>query len=152
MQKSVFLMMQLLCRYRKKQKIVISITNYTTLICSDLINILPDFKNATPNLNLNIFWIKTSIAMKFSALNDSINEVYPLKISLSSDKFNVLKTSSIEDRGRLFSETIGIIRIFCCFHPLQIDKMILFDNLIWHPHQRRVKSYDVSMLDYFFFP
>ena len=61
--------------------------------------------------------------MNLSALCSSISVVYPLKISLSSDKFYVLKTSSIEDRGHLFSETIGISRIFCCFHPLQIDKI-----------------------------
>ena len=54
--------------------------------------------------------------------------VYPLKISSSSDKFNVLKTSSIEDRGHLISETIGISRSFCCFHSLQTDKMIVSDN------------------------
>ena len=68
--------------------------------------------------------------MNFSALYSSIIVVYPLKISLSSDKFNVFKTPSNEDRGHLISETIGISRIFCCFHPLQIDKMIAFDNLI----------------------
>ena len=53
--------------------------------------------------------------------------VYPLKIALSSDKFNVLKRTSIEYRGHLFSETIGISRNFCCFHPLQIKNMM---NLI----------------------
>ena len=74
----------------------------------------------------NIFWIKNSIVMILSTLCSSIIAVYPLKISLSSDKFNVPKTSSIEDRG----ETIGISFIFCCFHPLQINKMIVFDNLI----------------------
>ena len=68
--------------------------------------------------------------MNFSALHSSIIVVYPLKISLSSNKLNIFKTSSIEDRGHLISETIGISRIFCCFHPLQIDKMIVFDNLI----------------------
>ena len=52
-----------------------------------------------------------------------------LKIILSSDKSNVLKTSFIEDRDHLFSETIGISHIFCCLHPLKIDKMIVFDNL-----------------------
>ena len=89
-----------------------------------------DFKNATPRLNFNIFSMKNSIAMNFSAFYSSIMVVYPLKISFSSDKFNVLKTSSIEDRGRLISETIGISRIFCCFHPLQTAKMIVFDDLI----------------------
>ena len=68
--------------------------------------------------------------MNFSALYSSIIVVYPLKISLPSDKFNVLKTSAIEDRGHLISETIGIRHIFCRFHPLQTDKMIVFDNLI----------------------
>ena len=48
--------------------------------------------------------------------------LYSLKMALSSDKFNVLKTSSIEDKGRLISKTIGIRCIFCCFHPLQTDK------------------------------
>ena len=58
---------------------------------------------------------------------------------MSSDKFNVLKTSSIEDRDHLTSETIGISCIFCCFHPLQTGKMIVFDNLICHPHYRRIR-------------
>ena len=68
--------------------------------------------------------------MNFNALYSSIIVVYPLKFSLSSDKSDVLKTSSIEDRGRLISGTIGISRSFCCFHPLQSDKMIVFDNKI----------------------
>ena len=68
--------------------------------------------------------------MNFSALYSSIIVVYPLNISWSSDKFNILKTSSIEDRGHLISETIGISRIFCCFHSLQTNKIIVFDNLI----------------------
>ena len=74
--------------------------------------------------------MKNSIAMNLNAFYSSIMVVYPLKISLSSDKFNVLKTSSIEDRGHLISETIDISRIFCFFHPLQSDKMIVFDDLI----------------------
>ena len=41
-------------------------------------------------------------------------------------------------------------RIFCSFHPHQIDKMVVFDNLIWHPHYRRIKSYAVSTLDFVF--
>ena len=45
--------------------------------------------------------------MNFSALYSSIIVVYPLLISLSSDEFNVLKTSSIEDRDHLISETLG---------------------------------------------
>ena len=85
--------------------------------------------------------------MNFSMLYSSIIVVYPLKISLSLDKFNGFKTSSIEDSGHLISETIGISRIFCCFHRLQIDKMIVFDNLIWHPYYKRIKSYAVSTLD-----
>ena len=44
--------------------------------------------------------------MNFSALYSSIIVVYPLKISLSSNKFNVLKTSSIEDRGHFISEQL----------------------------------------------
>ena len=68
--------------------------------------------------------------MYFSAFYSSIMLVYPLNISLSSDKINVVKTSSIEDRGHLISETIGINRIFSCFHPLQTDKMIVDDDLI----------------------
>ena len=68
--------------------------------------------------------------MNFSALYSSTNVVYLLKISLSSDKFYVMKTSSIEDGGHLISGTIGISRIFCCFHPLQTEKTIVFDNLI----------------------
>ena len=68
--------------------------------------------------------------MNSTALYSSIIVVYPLKISLSSDKYNIYKTSSIEDRGHLISETIGISHIFSCFHPLQTDKIIVFDNLI----------------------
>ena len=74
--------------------------------------------------------IENSMVMNLSALYSSINAVYPLKISLLSDKFNVLKASPIEDRGHLISETLGISRNFCCFYPLQTDKMIVFDNLI----------------------
>ena len=54
--------------------------------------------------------------------------VYPLKISLSADKFYVLKTgsmrkmSSIEDKGCLSSKTVGISRNFCSSHPLQIER------------------------------
>ena len=92
------------------------------------VNILTDFKNATLRLKLNIFLDKNSIVMNSNALYSSIMVVYPLKISLPSDKLNVFKTSFIEDRSLLFSETIGISRIFCCFHPLQINKMIVFDN------------------------
>ena len=51
--------------------------------------ILTDFKNATPRLNVNIFCIKNSIVMNFSVLYSSIIVVYSLKISLSSDKFNI---------------------------------------------------------------
>ena len=68
--------------------------------------------------------------MIFNALCSSVIVVYPLKILLSSDKFNILKMSSIEDRGHLFSETLGVSCIFCCFHLLQTNKMIVFDNLI----------------------
>ena len=64
--------------------------------------------------------------MNISVFYSSIILVYPLKISLSSDKFNVLKMSSIEDRGHLISETIDISHFFYCFHPLQTDKMIVF--------------------------
>ena len=68
--------------------------------------------------------------MNYNALYSSIIVVYSLKFSLSSDKSNVLKTSPIEDKGHLISGTIVISRSFCCFHPLQPDKMIVFDNLI----------------------
>ena len=68
--------------------------------------------------------MKNSIAMNFNAFYSSIMVVYPMKISLSSDKFNGLKTSFIEDRGHLISETNDISHIFCCFHPLQTDKML----------------------------
>ena len=53
--------------------------------------ILSDFKISTPRLNL------ISIFMNLSALYSFIIVVHLLKISLSSDRFNVLKTSSIED-------------------------------------------------------
>ena len=82
------------------------------------------------NNTLNIFYIKISIVINFSALCSSVIVLYSLEISLPSNKSNVLKTSSIEDRGHLISETIGISHIFCCFHPVQTDKMIVFDNLI----------------------
>ena len=65
--------------------------------------------------------------MNLNALYSSVIVGYPLKFSLSSDKSNVLKTSSIEDRGHLISGTIVISRSFCCFHPLQTDKIIVFD-------------------------
>ena len=68
--------------------------------------------------------------MNFNVLYSSVIEVYPLKISSASNNLNVLKTFSIEDRGHLISETIGISRSLCCFHPLQTDKMIVFDNFI----------------------
>ena len=75
--------------------------------------------------------MKNSMAINFSAFYSSIMVVYPLKISLSSDKFNVLKTSSIEDKGHFISETIGkISHMLCCFQPLRNDKMIVFDDLI----------------------
>ena len=111
---------------------------YGELLC-DFLDIRADFKNTKPSLNLNFFWIKNSIVMNLNALFKSIIVVYPLKISESSDKLNVLKTSSIEGRGGLFSETIDMSRFFCCFHPLQIDKMTVFDDLIWHPHYKRIK-------------
>ena len=68
------------------------------------------------------------MGINFSALYTSIIGVYPLKIILSSDKFDVFKMVSIEDRGHLISVTIGISHIFCCFHLLQTDKMVVFDN------------------------
>ena len=69
--------------------------------------------------------MKNNIVMNLSALYRFIIVVHFLKISLSSDKFNVFKRFSIEDIGYLVSEAIGISRIFCCFHPLKFDKMIL---------------------------
>ena len=68
--------------------------------------------------------------MNLSALQSYITVMYFLKISLSSDKINDLKTSSIEYRGHVIRETLGISRNFCCFHPFQTDKMIVFDYLI----------------------
>ena len=87
------------------------------------------FKNATPRLNLYIFWIKNSIVMNLSVFYSStyIIAVYLLKILLSSDKCIVFKTSSVEDRSHLLSETIDISHFFFCFYLLQIDKM---SNLI----------------------
>ena len=93
-------------------------------------SILTDFKTATPRLNHNIFYVKNTIVLNFNALYSSIIVVCPLKISSSSNKFNVLKTSSIEGRAHLISESICISRSFCCSHPLQSDKMIGFNNLI----------------------
>ena len=93
--------------------------------------------------------------MILNALNSSTILVYPLKIGLSWDTYNVLEKSSVEDRGDLFSETVGVkvskgakIRnrynqvphltqdingkatFSGFFHPLQIDKMVGFDDLI----------------------
>ena len=59
-----------------------------------------DFKNATPLYLLD----KNNKVMNLSAVYNYITAVYPLKISLSSDKNNVFKMSSIEDMGHLFSE------------------------------------------------
>ena len=61
---------------------------------------------------------RKKIVMNFSALYSTINVVHPLKSSMSSDKPNSKKTSSMKDRGHLISDTIGIMRVFCCFHPL----------------------------------
>ena len=68
--------------------------------------------------------------MNFYALYSSIIVVYPLKFSSSSDKSNVLKSYSVEDRGHLISGQMGISHGFCSFHPLQTDKMIVFEYLI----------------------
>ena len=81
--------------------------------------ILTDFYNATPRLCLDYLLDKNSIVINLNALYSSIIVVQLMKIPLSSDKINVLKTSSIENRGQSFSETIGISRIFCCFHSLK---------------------------------
>ena len=54
-----------------------------------LLLIFTDFKNATPRLKANIFSIKNNIVMNFNASYSSIIVVYPLKISLSLDKFNI---------------------------------------------------------------
>ena len=116
-----------------------------------MICILTDFKNTTRRLSRNIFSIKNSKVMNFNALYSLIKVVYTLKNKLLSDNFNVLKPSSIEDMGHLFNETIGISLIFCCFHQLQTDKMIVFDNLIRHPHYRRIKKYAVSTLNLVFY-
>ena len=59
--------------------------------------------------------------MSFSALYSSNIVVYSLKIALSWDKFNVFKTSSIEDRGHLISETIGISHIFVVFTRFKLS-------------------------------
>ena len=112
------------------------------------LHILTDFKNATPRLNLAIFWIKTAQL----CIIHSVIVVNLLKISSSSDNSNVLKTSSIEDRGHLFLMKQFVLAAFSVvFFPLKIDKMIVFDNLICHPYYRTIQSYAVSALDFFFF-
>ena len=63
--------------------------------------------------------------MNFSALYSSTILEYPLKISLSSDKINALKTSPIEDRGHLFSETIGFRCIFVDFTRFKLTEWLL---------------------------
>ena len=35
---------------------------------AEWVDILTDFKNATPRLNLNIFWIKNSVVVNLNAL------------------------------------------------------------------------------------
>ena len=65
--------------------------------------------------------MKNSIVIKH-ALNSSIIVAYPLKILLSSEKFNVFKTSSIEDRGHLISDTIGVSRISVVFIRFKLTK------------------------------
>ena len=90
------------------------------------------------NLNTALYFLGQYVCTEENNLKISLalyirlefSLVYPLKILLSSDKLNVLKTSSIEDRGHSISETIGISHIICCFHPLQTDKKIVFDNLV----------------------
>ena len=64
-------------------------------------DILTDFKNATLRLNLYISRIKSSLVIILSSFYSSIIVAYLLKITLPSDKFNVFKSSSIEDRGAL---------------------------------------------------
>ena len=93
------------------------------LFCGEILPyILTDFKNATPRLNVNIFLMKNSIVIHFSALYSSFIVAYPLKISLSSDKFNVFEKSSIENRGHLISETIGVSRISVVFIRFKLTK------------------------------
>ena len=70
--------------------------------------------------------------MNLRALYRPINLGYPLKISLSLDEFYILKAFSIEDKGHLFPETIGIGCIILRFHSVQIDKMVVFDSLGSH--------------------
>ena len=57
------------------------------------------------------------------------------------DKFYVLKTTSTDDRGYLFSETISFGCMFCWLHQLKIDEMAVFDNLFLHPYYRKVAEW-----------
>ena len=70
------------------------------------------------------------MVISLSSFYSAIIVAYLLKISLPSEKNNVFKSSSIEVRGHKCSGTNCFGHIFCSFHPLQIDKMIVFDNLI----------------------
>ena len=60
--------------------------------------------------------------MNLNALYSSIIVVYPLKFSLSSDKSNVLKTSSIEDRGHLISGTLVLAAVSVIFIRFKMTK------------------------------
>ena len=80
--------------------------------------ILTDFKNTIPRLNVD-----KQHSYEFKCMIQfSIIVVHLLKISLSSNKFNVLKTSFIEDRVHLFSKTIGISRICRVFILSKLTK------------------------------
>ena len=76
--------------------------------------------------NTHIFFfgliLKNSIVINFGALYSSIIIAYPLKIPLSSDKFYTFKTSSIEGRGHLISETIDVSRISVVFIRFKLTK------------------------------
>ena len=65
--------------------------------------------------------------MNFSALYSIITVVNLLKSPCHRTSL-ILKNVVIKDKGHLISDTIGIMRIFCCFHLLQTEKIIVFDN------------------------
>ena len=56
-----------------------------------------------------------------------------------------------EDMGHLFSERLVIAAISVIFIRSKLEKHFVFDNLILHPHYRRIKgNYAVSTLDFVF--
>ena len=83
--------------------------------------------------------------MNLNALYSSIIVGYPLKFSSSSDKSNVLKTTSIDDRGHLISGTIGI-SCSSLRECLRTHKVFTKDQCFYlNYHKFSIKSYVVDV-------